>query len=645
MVELEIRARRRRTWLRRLFSLLGWLGTLVLLALAVPTPLGPPPLGVTVVSGPSMLPTYDPQDLLVTWRASDYPVGTPIVYGIPAGQAGAGLNVVHRVVKVLPDGTHLTQGDNNDHIDPWEPVDSDVHGKVVVRVPHGGRMLRIFGSPMVLAVLAGILTAAAVLKRPEEDEDPPIPPWWRSRHRKRHRRHTRPVAPAVSRAVALAAVTGLVLGVVPARAADLGQVRSADLYATSVSAAVAANPVSYEQTLTSETATQYCATVVVTNHSDQAVQWEVTLNIAAAPYNAESIASSYNVTTVTFSANAWRVRGVDWNAALGAGQSYTWGYCANRPAGSLVDATTTVNVTQSDAQSYCATVTVSTTSTAWIRWRATLNRSTPGITDSAYWLAAQPTNTNNMTSISFDAGTGTWVARGVSSNEYVRSGTNATFGYCAPAGAAAPYVDATLAVSITSQDSQQYCASVTASTTSATYVKWKATINHSTTTLSGNTYWLNAVPTNFSNVATVSFDASTGTWVVQGLSYNQLIKSGSPATWSFCAPTNQSAALVDATVSVQLNGTSSTPGGQYCATVTVSTTSTDFVKWRAVLTQSTPNLTGPNYALTSQPTNFWNSTSIDFTSGSGTFQWRLRGAGYNDLIKAGSPQTFGFCRG
>jgi signal peptidase len=356
------------------------------------------------------------------------------------------------------------------------------------------------------------------------------------------------------------------------------------------------------------------------------------------------VASSYGVTTVSFQPDLWRVRGADYNAVIAGGGTYEWGYCGARSPTGLVDASVSVNVTQSDAQSYCATATVSTASTDWIRWRATLDHSTSGITENAYWLAAEPTNTNSMTTVSFDSGTGTWVTRGVASNEYIRAGTNATFGYCAPAGAASPLVDATLSVSITSSDSQQYCASVTASTTSAAYVKWKATITHSTPGLTGSTYWLTAVPTNLNNAATVSFDAGTGTWVLQGLSYNQLIKAGSPATWGYCAPTNQSADLVDATVSVTRNGTSSAPGGQYCADVTVSTTSTDWVKWRAVLTQATPNLTGPNYALTSQPTNFWNATSIDFTSGSGTWRWRLRGVGWNDLIKVGSPQTFGFCR-
>ncbi|GAW52165.1 MULTISPECIES: S24/S26 family peptidase [unclassified Nocardioides] len=642
MVELKLKTRRRRSWPRRLLSALGWAFSLIVLALSVPTPWGPPRLGVTVVSGHSMLPTYDPGDLVVTWRTASYPAGTPVVYNIPADQPGTGLKVVHRVVDVRPDGTHVTQGDNNDSVDPWQPRDDDIRGEVVLRVPRGGILLRWFGSPLVLAVVSGLLAGAWAFGRVSRGGDAPAPGGG-ARSRRSHRRRTPPGRMTMRVTVGVLTLAAA-MGGGTARAADLGLLTADDITTTTVSAELAANPVSYEQHLTSETALQYCATVTVTNHSDQAVQWEITLNISGQPYNASSVASSYGVTTVSFQPDLWRVRGADYNAVIAAGGTYEWGYCGARSPTGLVDATVSVAVTQSDAQSYCATATVSTTSTDWIRWRATLNHATAGISDDAFWLAAEPTTTNSMTTVSFDAVTGTWVTRGVASNEYIRSGTNATFGYCAPSGAASPLVDATLSVSITSSDSQQYCASVTASTTSASYVKWKATITHSTPGLTNNIYWLTAVPTNLSNAATVSFDASTGTWVLQGLPYNQLIKAGSPATWGYCAPTNQSADLVDATVTVTRNGTSSTPGGQYCADVTVSTTSTDWVKWRAVLTQATPNLSGANYVLLTQPTNFWNATSIDFTSGVGTFQWRLRGVGWNDLIKAGSPQTFGFCR-
>ncbi|GAA4695669.1 cellulose binding domain-containing protein [Nocardioides conyzicola] len=639
MVELEIRTRRRRPWLRRLFSLLRWSGTLLVLVLAIPTPWGPPHLGVTVVSGQSMLPTYDPQELVVTWRADDYPVGTPIVYGIPAGQAGAGLNVVHRVVDTGPDGTHITQGDNNDHVDPWHPRNSDIRGKVVVHVPQGGRMLRILGSPLILAVLAGIMTAAAVLKR-KDDEDPPDDSWRGPRRRKRHRRNTPRVMPIASRAVALAAVTGLVVTAVPARAADLGDIEAADLFASTTAASVAQNPVSYQQTLTSETATSYCATVVVTNHSAQAVQWEVSLNISQAPYNATTIASSYNATTVSFSATVWRVRGVDWNAALGAGQSYTWGYCANRPAGSLTDANASVSVTSSDPQSYCATVTVSTAAVNWVHWKVTIGHSTSGVTDPVYWLAAAPTNINNSATVSFDAGTGTWVVQGSGSNEYVKSGTDATFGYCAPTAAAAPYTDVTPTVTLSNQDSTSYCADVTVSTTSTTWIKWRATIDHTTPNLTAAVYWLNAAPTDLTNVSSVGFSATTGAWQAGGVAFNKLIKAGTPASWRFCAPKNTTGDIyTDATVSVSI---ASDWGAGYCTNVTVSTTSTDWITWRGTIDHTTPGVSASSYWLTSIPSSYYGVESISFTAGTGT--WTFKGLSYNSQIKAGSPVTFGYCK-
>src|SRR5699024_1033119 len=111
------------------------------------------------------------------------------------------------------------------------------------------------------------------------------------------------------------------------------------LFAAAMPASVSNNPVSYAQELVSETPTEYCADVTVTNNSDQAVEWEVTLDISAAPYNAASIASSWNVSTVAFAPGAWRVKGVEFNSVLAAGASYAWGYCATRTPPALTDAT------------------------------------------------------------------------------------------------------------------------------------------------------------------------------------------------------------------------------------------------------------------------------------------------------------------
>jgi signal peptidase len=502
-----------------------------------------------------MLPTYDPQDLLVTWRSGAYPAGTPVVYRIPEGGPGAGMNVVHRVVSVAPDGTHLMQGDNNAAVDPWRPLDSDVRGEVILRIPGGAYALRLVASPLFLAALCGVMLGAAVFiwQRERGGQPPKGPDSPRRdglsgprRGSTRTRREPRAAGAGVTLLTSALAVAVLV---VPASAAA-GSVSSDNLFATTVSGTIP-------------------------------------------------------------------------------------------PPAPLV--TAVVNVTSSTVQQYCATVTVSTTSPTAVTWNVTLDHSTPGITDTAYWLAAVPTNFSNASTVSFTAGTGAWVVKGVSHNATVQAGTSRTFTYCAPTGAAAPYVDTALNVTITSFWGQGYCVSVSVSTTSTTFVKWRGTLDHSTPNLTNPLYWLSAVP-DYQNVVSQTFDPVTGTWVMTGVTHNAMIKAGTSATFGYCAPLNTSAPLVDATVSVIPRNTPTVPGGQYCADVTVSTTSTDWIKWRAVLTQATPNLTGPNFLLTAKPANS-NSISIDFAAASGTFTWRLSGEPHNALIKAGTPATFAFCRG
>ncbi len=623
--------------LRRLTTALSGVGTVVVLALGIPTPLGPARLGITVVSGPSMLPTYDPGDLVVTWRSDDYSVGMPVVYGIPAGDPGAGLNVVHRIVSVRSDATFVTRGDNNDHVDPWQPTVSDVRGQVVLRVRRGGIGLRWFGSPLVLAMISGLLAGASVFGWAGRGGGGPPPPGGGAGGSRRHRRRTPPTRVTL-RVVAVGTALAATLTATGAQAATVGGVSSADLYAFTVPSSVAANPVSYEQTLTSETALEYCATVTVTNHSAQAVDWEITLNISAQPYNATSVSSSWNVTTVSFQPNLWRVKGVAFNSVLAAGASYVWGYCGARTPPDLADATAVATVTSSGGGQYCASVAVTTLSTDWIRWRVTIGHTTVGLTDNNYWLAAAPTNVSSASTISFDGGTGDWVVRGSGSNEYIRATSPATWSYCAPMSAASPLVDAIVTTSVGTPSGGQYCADITVSTTSPTFIKWRATIDHTTSGLTSGVYWLNAEPTNFWNATTISFTASTGTWVLRGTASNELIKLGQPATFGYCAPTNANAALVDATVTAQVT---SSGGGHYCADVTVSTTSPDFVKWRATIDHTTPGLTAPTFWLLTQPTNFWNAQSISFAAATGS--WVLQGLSYNDSIKSGSPQTFGFC--
>jgi hypothetical protein len=52
------------------------------------------------------------------------------------------------------------------------------------------------------------------------------------------------------------------------------------------------------------------------------------------------------------------------------------------------------------------------------------------------------------------------------------------------------------------------------------------------------------------------------------------------------------------------------------------------VRWKATLT-----------GLPIQPTNSWNVQTVSYAAGT----WVVRGVGWNDLISAGQPQSWGFC--
>ncbi len=412
---------RRRTILRRARGVLAWAAVLCGVWMLLPTQYGGH-LGITVVSGHSMEPTFHTDDLLVTWQRSAYEVGDVLVYEIPAGDVGAGLSVVHRIESVQPDGSFTMLGDNNASADLWHPTADEAQGSVALMLPHGGRWLRTLFSPLALALLCGLLVMWAVAQ-PRTPRQP--------------RRRTRRSGPVLARGlvpVLATAVAALGLGG-GASAAGLGGLRPATLFSSTASASVPppAAGVTYSQALTSDNPLDYCATVTVTNQSAATVDWQVVVDLTTAPFNASEITSSYGVTSVTLTASSWTVRGASYNKTLAAGASTTWGYCAKRSANSipLVDGTVSASVTSSGNGQYCADVTVTTTSTSWVRWRATINHSTPGLTQSQYWLSAAPSSYWNATSSSFKASTGTWVLTGVDYNQIIRAGQSATWGFCA----------------------------------------------------------------------------------------------------------------------------------------------------------------------------------------------------------------------
>lgn len=133
-----------------------WMVVLVLVVWLIwPASLGGR-LGLVLVAGTSMEPTYRLGDVAITWR-SEPGIGDVVLYLVPDGVA-RGQPVIHRIVGGTPDAW-VAQGDNNPRSDEWTPASEDVLGIAVVRIPIGGRVLWVLRSPVAVALLAGMAVA------------------------------------------------------------------------------------------------------------------------------------------------------------------------------------------------------------------------------------------------------------------------------------------------------------------------------------------------------------------------------------------------------------------------------------------------------------------------------------------------------
>jgi signal peptidase I len=125
--------------------------------------------GLTIVSGHSMERTYHTGDLVITRSASRYAVGDIIVFKVPEG-VGAGRDIVHRIKSIDRTGRFLTQGDNNDFVDPWPLQASDIVGAKWLMIPRGGDALVLLRSPLMAAIVLGLLAVWALWPRPTVNE-------------------------------------------------------------------------------------------------------------------------------------------------------------------------------------------------------------------------------------------------------------------------------------------------------------------------------------------------------------------------------------------------------------------------------------------------------------------------------------------
>jgi len=140
----------------------------LLMALAWFTWLRPTSLGgdaaYVIVQGRSMEPTYEDGDLVLVREQSSYSEGDVIAFRA-GGTFEDPTRIIHRIVGQTGDGAFLTQGDNRDQLDPWEPTPDDIIGRAVLHVPMIGQAAGFLTNPATFAALGGAAVVVGGEKR------------------------------------------------------------------------------------------------------------------------------------------------------------------------------------------------------------------------------------------------------------------------------------------------------------------------------------------------------------------------------------------------------------------------------------------------------------------------------------------------
>jgi signal peptidase I len=164
---------------RGLGSLLSWL-LIAVVAVGWFLMLRPQALGgsagYVMVRGASMQPTYHSGDLVVVRRATSYAIGDIVAYRVPAGDVGAGLTVIHRIVGGNESSGFVTRGDDNATPDDWRPSGRDIVGRAWFVLHHAGTALGFLHDPLALASLGAGVTVALILNRQPKKRRTPEPP-------------------------------------------------------------------------------------------------------------------------------------------------------------------------------------------------------------------------------------------------------------------------------------------------------------------------------------------------------------------------------------------------------------------------------------------------------------------------------------
>lgn len=141
--------------IQKLSALLSLIVVIVAWVLFAPTQVGGA-ASYVIINGNSMEPLYHRGDLVILRTADAYAVGDIVTYRHPTiGQ------IIHRIIKKDGD-TFVFKGDNNDFIDSYHPVQSELVGRAWIHLPGAGDMVKQIRQPWVIALVAGLIGLVAV---------------------------------------------------------------------------------------------------------------------------------------------------------------------------------------------------------------------------------------------------------------------------------------------------------------------------------------------------------------------------------------------------------------------------------------------------------------------------------------------------
>jgi signal peptidase I len=145
-----------------------FVGALGLLTLAGALTLQPGLVGIpwnhVIVSGDSMLPTFEDGDLVLTRGHDAYERGAVVAYRVPT-EAWRDPLVIHRIVAGDARRGYIFQGDNRTIRDPWLVKPEHVLGEASLRIPKVGLLFTFLREPAGFAALAAIVSLFFVMRR------------------------------------------------------------------------------------------------------------------------------------------------------------------------------------------------------------------------------------------------------------------------------------------------------------------------------------------------------------------------------------------------------------------------------------------------------------------------------------------------